>query len=496
MRSGPLPINPKTKKLIDPLWRLNHLYSIVDKKSKKIRFINNVVQKRINKNDSLRKIILKARQFGVSTNEILKMFDRTIMHRNRNAFIMAHRKEDVEKLFRIVNTAYHNLDQVWQPKLDTGGGSKYELYFPEINSRIYCGIQVRGGTINDLLVSEAAFIKDDGRIKATLEAVPMDTGHVTLESTPNGIGNYFHDRWIKQTEFSYKQFFFPWYIFPDYRIPLNKRKIRLTDDEKKLIKKAKKLYQVDIDLEQIQFRRAKIEDLGQLFGQEYPEDDETCFLTSGHHAFDLLKLKEATLNRKEVIKKINGVKIFAEPDHKGIYVIGADTAEGVGGDLSAACVIDVKRMEQVASLAGQFSPHEFAHKLNEIGNYFTPRGNMHPQLAVERNNHGHAVLLELNEHIGYPNLYIADDEKTGWNTNNITRPIMMDTFINATESRNIKIHDQELINECMTLVVNNGKIEAASGKTDDRVIASAIAMQLCVKNSNQVYENIADMIIV
>jgi len=52
-----------------------------------------------------------------------------------------------------------------------------------------------------------------------LEAVPAD-GHVVIESTANGIGNYFHTLWRaaadKQSEF--KPHFFPWWLEPKYRL--------------------------------------------------------------------------------------------------------------------------------------------------------------------------------------------------------------------------------------------------------------------------------------
>ena len=53
------------KNCLDPYWRLTNLYSIIDKQANKIPFKENVVQKRINQSKQLRKMILKARQFGV-----------------------------------------------------------------------------------------------------------------------------------------------------------------------------------------------------------------------------------------------------------------------------------------------------------------------------------------------------------------------------------------------------------------------------------------------
>jgi hypothetical protein len=118
-------------------------------------------------------------------------------------------------------------------------------------------------------------------------------------------------------------------------------------------------------------------------------------------------------------------------------------------------------------------------------------GKAHPELAVERNNHGHAVLLELKEHINYDNLYMHTDEKLGWKTDSITRPVMLNTFISAVDEGELEIHDKEILSECMTLINNSGKIQASEGKHDDCIVASSIGLQLVVNASNLfVYENL------
>ena len=62
---------------VDPIWRLNNLYKIKTKQSQIATFNQNLVQKKLN-HPAKRKIVLKARQFGISTGEILRMFDNTI----------------------------------------------------------------------------------------------------------------------------------------------------------------------------------------------------------------------------------------------------------------------------------------------------------------------------------------------------------------------------------------------------------------------------------
>lgn len=469
---------------LDPYWRLTNLYSIIDKEGNKVPFRENVVQKRINQANETRKMVLKARQFGVSTNELIKLLDWVMFNENATAAIIAHKQDAIEKLFRIPRLAYELLPEQLKPRLNKGGGSMYEMYFPQQNSRIYCDLEVRGGTVGRLHVSEAAFMKDSAKLKATLQAVPITTGQVTIETTPNGMANYFFDMWTDQDSV-YKKLFFPWYIFPEYQLPISKPLV-LTEEEEQLVIKAKKQYDIILTHEQIAYRRFKKSEMRKSsfdktvvsFEQEYPEDDKSCFLSSGDAVLDLFKINEMITNAKDPIRIINGIKIYKEPVKDRLYIIGADPAEGVGKDSSAAVVLDSVTLDLVAVYKGFLKPADFASKLVEIADLYKSPNRYPPLVAVERNNHGHAVLLEL-DHLSYPNIYCSErDQKPGWKTDGISRPLMLDRLIEAIESDYLLIYDKDILSECLTLINNNGKIEAATGKHDDLIIACAIALQI------------------
>lgn len=480
-------------RLKDKDWRLNNLYKIINKDGSRVTFQENAIQRRIRISRARRKRILKARQFGVSTGCIIDMFDDTIWNTDRTNVIIAHEKDSIQKLFRIVTRAYKFMPEEAVPRLDRGGGSKYELFFPEINSRIYCDLESRGDTIHRLHISEAAFVKEPSRIKATKEAVPLN-GMVTEETTPNGMGNHFYDDWVDPNT-AYENLFFPWYCYPEYRIE-GADLGELTLEETALIDKAKRLYQIDITKEQIAFRRFKRSDLKGLFMQEYPEDDQTCFLSSGNSVMNLVVVKEILDQAPKPIYDDGAIKRYRNVDKSGVYVIGADTAEGVGGDLSAACVWNVRTKEQVATLRGHMKPSDFAHKLYELAKMYVVRKEFWPLLGVERNNHGHAVLLELDEHIKYRNLYKGKDERVGWVTDRVTRPIMLNGLIDAVESRNWNFYDRQTLQECLTLVNEDGKIQAAEGKHDDTIIAAAIGLQMCAEaGSLELYSDIKSKIL-
>lgn len=484
-------------------WRINNLYSIVDKGGTNSTFQMNNIQEKLSRVKALRKMILKSRQVGISTYELISCADFTFFNENKTVCILAHEQDGIEKLFRIVRHAYDSMPEELKPQLDRGGGSKYELYFPQINSRIYCDLESRGDTIHKLHVSEVAFMKDLTRLKATLECVPFRTGQVTLETTPKGM-NHFYQTWMDANT-NYTKCFFPWFFHEEYRINNHGLTSKgLTKDEYEFISKAKAFYKVNITLEQIAFRRFKQADQKELFKQEYPEDDITCFLTSGNSPFNLEIIKPLYDEAKEPIEiTSSGIRVYAPKESGELYIVAADTAEGIEGDYSVGHVFKVADREQVATFASnRHKPSEFAAILVEMANMYQTKS-IPPLLCVERNNHGHAVLLYLDEVERYPNLFRhrLEDKKElerlrlGWITDKVTRPIMIDTFIEGVENGTVILRDKQTLAECLTLINNNGKIEADDGNHDDRVVAASIAVQMCIEESSLgIYANIGSAI--
>lgn len=491
--------------LQDPRWRINNLYKIVDKSGRLVTFKENEHQALVNSDPSKHKAILKSRQIGFSTGCIIALFDRTIWNRNQTSVIMAHEDDSIVKLFRIVYRAHKFMNPQLQPRLDKGGGSKYEFYFPEVNSRIYCDLESRSDTIQNLHISEYGLMKDDTKVRATLDAVPIG-GRITYESTPKGL-NHFYELWMDKSRLE-KKFFFPWYTFKEYALPTGA--LEYTEDEIELIGKALKYYKVQVTPEQIAFRRWKIQQKGggakgrRDFIEEFPEDEQSCFLSSGEAVLDLFNIRKMIDRAPAPISDNGWMRIYKKHDKTKLYVCGADTAEGVEGDSSVGVIIEVQSREVVAVInANNWKPYEFAHKLNDLCQMYKAPGRAPPLLAVERNNHGHAVLLELNEHIRYENLYYREvgankerDPNPGWVTDKITRPIMINAFIDAVENKYISISDKYILGECLTLVNNNGKVEAAEKKHDDSIIATSISLQLVLGSSNlEVYEDLSSKIL-
>ena len=82
------------KHLANPLWRLNNLYTIIDKEGKQRVFKFNYAQKSLYENIWHRNIILKARQLGISTFVCLFFLDMCLFKPNVATGIIAHTRED------------------------------------------------------------------------------------------------------------------------------------------------------------------------------------------------------------------------------------------------------------------------------------------------------------------------------------------------------------------------------------------------------------------
>jgi hypothetical protein len=303
-------------------------------------------------------------------------------------------------------------------------------------------------------------------------------GEIVLESTPNGAAGAFYAEWQRAEETGYVQHFFPWWCEPSYRATVETMG-ELSGEEAALAE------QFGLDGEQIAFRREMRANFGTRFVEEYPEDAESCFRASGECVFD----REAIERRMQdlappVDSEQNGCLQLWWPAQAGRkYVLGVDPAEGnAGGDYSCAQVLDWGTGMQCAELRGHFDPPALARRVTELAGRYNGA-----LVAVERNNHGHAVIAQMLTVQGYTNLFpAADGEKAGWLTTRANRPEMLE-LLAALLARNPELfQSRRLLEECRTFVrQENGRAEAERGAHDDAVMAMAIAASVRVQGAGR-----------
>jgi len=486
----------------DKVWRIQNLYKIKTKDRKLIRIkfnspqtaILNDIQTQIKAGRPIRHITIKPRQIGISTFWLLWWLDDSIFHRNTDTGVLAHKRESLDILVGILRTAYNSMPDQVKPKADEY--SKHGFSFVDVNSKIFVSLEIRSKGIHNLHISEWCLC-DDERVRASIGACDENRANITGESTGNGIANDGYETFMeaKAGQNAFIPRFFPWFEMPEYRTPLNGMILKRTADEQKMCAETRLLRGINIDDEQLLWRRGMRSKLKREFPKEYPQNEQEAFMTSAKLFFDAQKvfalIKEAKEQKeKEPYFKDDDVfTYFERPDKSDTYVAGADTAEGVG-DPSVLKIINVTKRREAFRFRDACGVDVFASVCDRVCREFN-----NCLLAVERNNHGHAVILALKEIHKYPNLYRPDQirnsagvEKIGWETTSISRPMMLDALKLAVEGNTdddinefqpeILWHDITFLKELLTFSHSHGKYMAESNQHDDNVIATAIAIQM------------------
>lgn len=214
--------------------------------------------------------------------------------------------------------------------------------------------------------------------------------------------------------------------------------------------------------------------------EQYPETDEQALMTRSSdkripgewllHAYaELPPLSDKVLQIAKA-PAVPGLQVFKLPKPERRYVMGADTAEGnPTSDDSALDVLDAETGEQMAVLVGKFEPESFAMYIDQTGVFF----NAAPVL-VERNNHGHAVLLAL-KHTGRTRRLKGADGKDGWQTNAQSKALMYSNAVTAYRDSEGVLHDRFTYRQLASIV--GSTLSAPEGQKDDRAMADVLARQ-------------------
>ena len=262
-------------------------------------YVHGRLEAQLRETGKVRALILKGRQQGMSTLIQARYFHKVITTRGIKAFILTHEAEATKNLFEMTKRYYDYLPEGLCPKADKS--STKELRFSQFDSGYSVGTAGNKGagrsqTIQLFHGSEVAFWPNtDEHATGVLQAISGEPGtEVILESTANGIGNYFHKMWTSAVSggSDYQAIFVPWYWQNDYT--LSTEGFQLTDEEQELFE----LYKKDgLTKEHLEWRRVKISDLSgdseaglELFKQEYPMTAEEAFRNPIDNVFISAKL--------------------------------------------------------------------------------------------------------------------------------------------------------------------------------------------------------------
>lgn len=248
------------------------------------------------RNLPVRYVILKARQFGVSTIIQAVEFKTVTTEEAVNAVTVAHKAEATATLHQIFDRflkrlAHRPLTQATNKR----GVTMADPWDSRIRLETAEAKEVGRSTMNRIVhMSELAFwpFAERGRLGLVQTVGDYPGTMIFEESTANGLGNLFHNEYksAKARMGRFKAFFYPWHVHAEYRHAvkpsLAKDIMSGLDAEERMGRD-----RYGWDAEQILWRRLTIHDKCggdvMLFHQEYPADDTEAFLTSGAPAFDL-----------------------------------------------------------------------------------------------------------------------------------------------------------------------------------------------------------------
>lgn len=401
-------------------------------------------------------IILKFRQAGITQLIALYCLWMAMFRPNRNIIIISIKERVAVRTLKRIKYMYRSLPDFMKIPVINGKpgslGTNTEMEFA--NGSIIQSIPTtedagRSEAVSLLVVDEAAVLRLIDEIWASAWPTLSTGGSSIINSTPYGVGNFYHNTWSKA-------------IVND--IPINPIRLR---------------WQMHPERDQ-DWYNSQFKVLGYLRSQQELEGD---FLTSGNNVFDMTAIKaieeDISYLHTPIETKLEGnLRIFNKPLRNGRYTIGADISSGRARDYSALSVMDSKG-EEVAAFKGKISPRRMAKLMMSLGKAYNQA-----ILAPEANEVGHGTLSIIQD-AGYPNLYYSESilrergEKRskkkkipGWMTTSKTRPLIINELEDDIRNEAIIIKSPYFVNEAYTFIYNDQNKPIAMGKKGSNTYAS------------------------
>lgn len=404
-------------------------------------------------------VVLKARQLGVTWLAAIYVLWFATRKPGQTVLVISRRLDDAKKFVEKVKFIYERLP-AWRP---IAVFTTDKITFPGTGGAIEALPATedtgRSRTAQLVVLDEWAHQPFARQIFQALAPV-AETGQMIGLSSGNGQGALHSQIYLaaKAGRNAWKAVFIPFSAHPDRKIA--------------------------------GWLERKREDLAELsdaeFAQEYPANDVEAIVATGRTVFRPEDLARQPVRRSRELGLEAGLAMYVAPTAGRTYIIGADVGEGLAtSDWSSSGVIDRDSGEQVAQLRGRWAPDIYAAKIDRLarayGQYATPEQRKPVIVAVERNNHGHAVLLALRAlAIGAPYaIFVGPDKRAGWLTTNASRPVLVDQLEAAIRTSAVTLHDAATVDQLSTFAYNDdGKPEAQEGYHDDDVMALGIAWQV------------------
>jgi hypothetical protein len=469
------------------------------------------VEREYNAGRPLRFVVLKARQVGISTATEALLFLWAFLYRGSNSLVISYEDPQAQELFQMMKTYWDNWPHRSLYTLQYS--TKRQLRWLETKSQVRVATAknvggARGSTVHALHASEVAFWADPETLWVGLnQTIPSRHGTlVVLESTANGIGNWFHEQWTQadNQESEFIPLFFPYYRHYEYRMATTlSTRSELNADERNLLRlMLTEGADNDTCYRTIAWRRWAIINKcnGDLpyFMQEYPATPDEAFIATGRPIFPAQRVRDAYTRRTGAVGRLfrNAVgRVVFEPDPSGpltIYVrpnhsddredryfIGGDPSETVAGDPGCMQVLNRQSYEIVAVWHDRVNPIYFAEQMILLGDFYN-----HCTICPEVEGGGQACIGYITKS-AYGNVWrdkrpdrIRAGNVFGWSTNQTRKQWAIGILQKRILDGSLSFHDPKTYNQLISFVEHDDGYWGNSNPKihDDAVMALAITL--------------------
>jgi|AntRauTorcE11897_2_1112592.scaffolds.fasta_scaffold01493_10 hypothetical protein len=416
--------------------------------------------------------IVKSRQLGVSTLYSALVLWLILFYNSKTVAVVATDLDTAKELLEKSGFIYDNLPTFLRANKRLR--NKTTLWLKN-NSRIKVYAHnkrrgVRSLAASVIVMDEAHFIENCDSLWSTIQPSISTGGQVIALSSPAEPAGWFFDQYkkIENGKSNFKLTKLPWFVHPDRQLKDGSPNW----DWRK---------QQDIELDPREAR--------QEYDAEFGYSKETYFNPDNLEYIEKNFVKDPI--RREYRDRL---WIWEDPLPDQQYIIAVDCAEG-GNDNNVVQVLKYPQLEQVAEYVSDESYEDFGFVPVPLAKRYN-KG----VLIIERNSVGTSI-IQRSKDLNYHNIFIFGTGKEknlfgtkrkefGWRTTARTRPFLIKTLEQYTETGEPAIvRSNRLLLEFKTFISKNGKAQAKDGEHDDAIMAWSIALALYQIRGHDIVNN-------
>lgn len=414
-------------------------------------------------------IVLKGRQIGISTLVAGYALWLMLFHRDKNILVIATKQETAKNLVNKVKFMHENLPTWLRIKRsELLEDNKLSLKFP--NGSVIKAVASspdagRSEALSLLILDEAAFIDNADVIWTAASSTLSTGGKAILLSTPNGMGNFFHQMWTKAESkettvegFKFNTILLDWRVHPERDQAWRDRQTAI---------------------------------MGEV---QASQEHDASFIFSGNTVIppEIIEFYKKTYvtDPIEMTGPDGNFWIWQQPDYTRSYIVSGDVSRGDGEDYSTLHVIDVEASAVVAEYKGKMNTKDFGNFSVEVATKYNDA-----LLIMDNSSIGWSAIQQVIDR-GYRNLfYMSKDLQyvdvesqissiaradrglvPGFTISQRTRPLIIAKLKDYMLDQSVLIPSKRMMAEFDTFIWHNGRPEALKGYNDDLVMALAIGL--------------------